>query len=197
MYNPVLFNTFFHYQLDLNKKYIMPTMQNTYFQQVSTGNSSSLLTLISRTLTIVFMALFLQACELDNGTDSTDDGEETVVYSTDDGTDTLTNNDLYELILRADSAYLILEDNISDITIQGDDNFLVIDSDTSIDSISITGDDNIITVEDDVNLTVTLLNIVGNGNSVTVYDIGTYNETSNVDGTDNLACEVSQNGACL
>ncbi len=173
------------------------TYQNVNTERVGNSNSSSLVTLIGRTLTIALMALFLQACELDDGTDSTDSGEKTVVYSTDDGTDTLTNDDLYELILRADSAYLILEDNLSEITIQGNDNFLVIDSDTSIDKISITGDDNIIQVEDNVNLTVTQLNIVGNGNSVTVYDIGTYTETSDTDQAANLACEVSQNGACL
>ena len=175
----------------------MPTIQNSNFQQVSANNSSSLLTLISRTLTIAFLALFLQACELDDGLDSSsDDDEQTVVYSTDSGTDTLDNDDLYELILRADSTYLILEDDISEITIQGDDNYLVIDSDTSIDSISIVGDDNIITVEDDVNLTVDELTIQGNGNSVTVYEIGTYTQTGDVDQPDNLACEVST-GTCL
>ena len=51
-------------------------------------------------------------------------------------------------------------------------------------------------VEDNVNLTVSQLNIIGNGNSVTVYDIGTYNETSDVDGSDNLACE-EITGSCL
>ena len=175
----------------------MPTMQNTHFQQVNTGSSKSLLTLISRTLTIAFLALFLQACELDDGTDSNNDGEDTIVLSTDDDTRTITNDDLYELILRADGTFIILEDNISEITIQGDDNFLTIDSDTSIDEISITGDNNIIQVEDDVNLTVSQLNISGNGNSVTVYDIGGYNETSDVDGTDNLACETISGGDCL
>ncbi|MEB8431073.1 hypothetical protein OO007_02460 [Cocleimonas sp. KMM 6892] len=174
----------------------MSNILNTEFQQVRTGNSNSLRTLISRTLTIAFLAVFLQGCELDDGTDS-DDDEQTVVYSTDGGTDTLDNDDKYELILRADSTYLILEDNLTEISIQGDDNYLVIDSDTSIASISINGDDNIITVEDDVNLTVDQLTIQGNGNSVTVYDIGTYTETSDTDEADNLACEVSQNGACL
>jgi len=171
-------------------------MQNTNLQEVRAGNSTSLMTIISRTLTITFMALFLQACELDDGTDSNDD-EQTVVYSTDDGTATLTNDDLYELILRADDTFLTLEDNISEITIQGDGNFLIIDSDTSIDEITINGDGNIIKVEDDVNLTVSQLDIIGNGNEVTVYNIITYNETSDVDGADNLACEVSENGACL
>jgi len=166
----------------------MSNILNTEFQQVSTGNSNSLRTLISRTLTIAFLALFLQGCELDDGTDSTDD-EQTVVYSTDGGTATLDNDDKYELILRADSTYLILEDNLTEISIQGDDNYLVIDSDTSIDSISINGDDNIITVDDDVNLTVDQLTIQGNGNSVTVYDIGTYTQTGDVDEPDNLACE--------
>ncbi|WP_299879035.1 hypothetical protein [uncultured Cocleimonas sp.] len=167
----------------------MSNILNTEFQQVSTGNSNSLRTLISRTLTIAFLALFLQGCELDDGTDSTDDDEQTVVYSTDGGTATLDNDDKYELILRADSTYLILEDNLTEISIQGDDNYLVIDSDTSIDSISINGDDNIITVDDDVNLTVDQLTIQGNGNSVTVYDIGTYTQTGDVDEPDNLACE--------
>ena len=126
-----------------------------------------------------------------------DGDEDTVVYSTDGGTDTLTNDNLYELILRADSAYLILEDDISDITIQGDDNYIVIDEDTSIDEISITGDDNIIVVEDDVELEVSQLNIIGNGNSVTVYDIVYFTVTGDADEAHNLACEVGQNGACM
>ena len=126
-----------------------------------------------------------------------DGDEDTVVYSTDGGTDTLTNDNLYELILRADSAYLILEDDISDITIQGDDNYIVIDEDTSIDEISITGDDNIIVVEDDVELEVSQLNIIGNGNSVTVYDIVDFTVTGDADEAHNLACEVGQNGACM
>lgn len=171
--------------------------QDTNFQKNNTGTSSSLFTLISRTLTIAFTAFVLQGCELDIGDNNSSDDEDTIVYSTDSGTDTIDNDDLYELILRADSTFLILEDNISEITVQGDDNYLVIDSDKSIDDINIVGDDNIITVEDDINLTVDHLSIQGNGNSVTVYDIGTYTETSDVDGADNLACEVSQNGACL
>ncbi|MEB8431080.1 hypothetical protein OO007_02495 [Cocleimonas sp. KMM 6892] len=169
-------------------------MQNTIIRKAHFTKSAA--TLISRTLAITFLALFLQACELDDGTDSYDD-DVTIVYSTDDGTDTLDNDDVYELLLRADGAYLILEDNLSTITIQGDGNYLVIDSDTSIDEISITGDDNIITTEDDVDLTIDLLNIIGNGNSVTAFEITTYNQTSDADDSENLACEVSDNGFCL
>ena len=169
-------------------------MQNTIIRKAHFTKSTA--TLISRTLAITFLALFLQACELDDGTDSYDD-DVTIVYSTDDGTETLDNDDVYELLLRADGAYLILEDNLSTITIQGDGNYLVIDSDTSIDEISITGDDNIITTEDDVDLTIDLLNIIGNGNSVTAFEITTYNQTSDADDSENLACEVSDNGFCL
>lgn len=171
-------------------------MQNTNLHEVRIANSGFLMKIISRSLAITFLALFLQGCELDDGTDS-DDDEQTVVYSTDGGTSTLTNDSKYELILRADSSFLTLEDNITEITIQGDDNYLIVDEDTSIDSISINGDENIIVVDDDLRLTVDHLSIQGNGNSVTVYDIGTYTETSDVDGADNLACEVGNSGICM
>lgn len=151
--------------------------------------------LISHSLMITILALLLQGCE--GFEDTEEDGDEDiVVFSTDDGTTTITNDDIYEFILRADDSYVTLEDNISEITIQGNGNYLTIDSDTSIDEISITGDDNIITVDDDVNLTVSQLNIVGNGNTVTVYDITTYSETSDADQSNNLACEISV-GSCL
>lgn len=169
--------------------------QNTNLQQ--TRAHGSLFTVISRTMIIAFMAFVLQGCELDDGNDNNSDDEDTIVYSTNSGTDTITNDDTYELILRANNTFLILEDNLSEISIQGDSNFLIIDSDTNIEEISITGDDNIITVEDDVNLTVEQLTIQGNGNSVTVFEIGTFTETSDADETANLACEISENGSCL
>lgn len=149
--------------------------------------------LTAQALSIVLMALFLQACQL--GEDDEDDGTvETIIYSTDEGTPTITSNDLYELILKADDTISTLEDDIFEITVQGDENYVIIDSDTSIDSISITGNNNIFVVEDGVELTVTDLSIVGNGNSVTVFSVtNTPVISSDQEGTANLVC---QNSVC-
>ncbi|MGK0271922.1 MAG: hypothetical protein ACI88H_002588 [Cocleimonas sp.] len=98
-------------------------------------NTKLLITVLNRIFMIMFLALFLQACEFDDGTDTLDEDDEdvTVTYTTDSGVSTLENDDLYELIVNADSTILTLEDDISEVTLIGDSNYLLIDSDTSID----------------------------------------------------------------
>jgi len=174
-------------------------MNNQIPQNISAGNTrkkAPLLSLMNRFLMITVMAVLLQACQSNADTESTD-VIQTVAYSTDDGTETLNYDDQYELLLRADGSYLKLENDISDITIQGDGNYLVIYNDTKIDEINIIGNDNIITVANDVDLTINLLNLIGNGNSVVVFKITTYNQTSDANAPENLACEASDNGFCF
>ncbi len=155
------------------------------------------MTLITRTLSIAFMALLLQACELDDGLDSSSDKNEKVTYTKDDSVATIrppNTNKSYEFLLKADDTILTLKDNLSEITVQGNENNLTIDSDTRISSISITGNNNIVNVEDGVKLTVDNLNIQGSGNNVTVYKIKVYTSSNDTEGVANLACEVNSNG---
>lgn len=126
--------------------------------------------LTAQVLSVVLLALFLQACQL--GEDDADDGEITsVVYTTDDGEATIDSTDTYEMLIKANDTLITLKDDISKITVQGSLNYITVDSDTAIDSINITGDDNIIEVKSGVELTVTDVTIQGNGNTLTVYDV--------------------------
>ena len=147
--------------------------------------------LVIQSLSVLLMAFLLQACQL--GEDDADDGVVTsVVYTTDDGEATIDSQDIYEMLIKANDTLITLKDDISKITIQGNLNYVTIDSDTAIDSISITGDDNIIEVKDGIELTVTDVTIQGNGNKLTVYDVvNTPVISSDADESINIITETS------
>ena len=132
------------------------------------------------------MALFIQGCQLGQDDEEEDVEADIFTVAVDYYDDTITNDSLYEVKVQSNFTDIILKDDISEITIYGSDNQIEIDSDTAIDKISITGSRNIFTVKIDVDLTVTQLTIVGDNNSVTLFDV-----TSPVtdSGTDNLVCE--------
>lgn len=138
---------------------------------------------------LALASLILQGCQLGEDDGLTDEVE-TVIYSTDEGEPVITSSGTYKMVLKADDTYTTLKDDISEITVQGNINTIVISEDTSIETITIVGDDNIIEVEAGVELTVTDLTIIGNGNYVTVFDIT--NDVSNSfdgEGTPNVVCE--------
>lgn len=127
--------------------------------------------LLSQTLSVLLMALFLQGCQLGED-DEEDEGTVDIEYLTTDKTIgvTVSNSNLYKLILQADDNIATLEDDLSEISIKGNGNTITIDSDTAIDSISITGDANTIEVTSGIDLTVTDIKILGDSNVIEVFD---------------------------
>ena len=149
--------------------------------------------LLSQTLSVLLMLLFLQGCQLGQD-DEEDDGTVEIEYLTTNDTfgSIVSNSNEYKLILQADNNIATLEDNISEINIKGDENTITIDSDTLINSISINGDENTIEVTDGVELTVTDLTIIGNANEIRVFDIVNAPViSSSPELADNLVCETN------
>jgi len=149
--------------------------------------------LLSQTLSVLLMVLFLQGCQLGQD-DEEDDGTVEIEYLTTNDTfgSIVSNSNEYKLILQADNNIATLEDNISEINIKGDENTITIDSDTLINSISINGDENTIEVTDGAELTVTDLTIIGNANEIRVFDIvNTPVISSSPELADNLVCETN------
>ena len=149
--------------------------------------------LLSQTLSVLLMLLFLQGCQLGQD-DEEDDGTVEIEYLTTNDTfgSIVSNSNEYKLILQADNNIATLEDNISEINIKGDENTITIDSDTLINSISINGDENTIEVTDGAELTVTDLTIIGNANEIRVFDIvNTPVISSSPELADNLVCETN------
>jgi hypothetical protein len=150
--------------------------------------------LLSQTLSVLLMALFLQGCQLGQD-DEEDDGTIVTEFITTDGTDetiggSISNSETYELVVIAGKNYLTLEGDLSSISIQGHNNTFIIDSDTAIGSISITGDGNTISVKEGVNLTLTNLTVKGNSNDVLVFDVVNTPTILPAEGEpDNLICE--------
>ena len=155
--------------------------------------------LLMQSLSVLLMAVFLQACQL--GEDDEDDGTVEIKYLTTNdvyGT-TVSNSRQYELILQADNNIATLKDDIAEISIKGELNTLTIYSDTLIESITITGNDNTIEVESGVNLTVTDLTILGNGNNVVVHEFtNTPTISAASEGVANIVCETNTSvSVCL
>ena len=149
--------------------------------------------LLGRALLIGLMAVSLQGCFLDEDIEA----EETKIFTTDGANEVISSKAAtYDIVIKADDTYLILKGDITEITIQGDDNYITVKNDTRIEDITISGDNNIIRSDDDIELTVDQLSIVGNANDVNIYDITTFNETRDKDGTENLVCK-SIDATCL
>jgi len=134
--------------------------------------------LTAQVLSVVLLALFLQACQL--GED--DDGEEeidTITISSEYYEDDVTNENAYELILQATANYadFVAKDNLTEIKIYSDESYIEIDSDEEIGEIKIFGDGNTIVVKNGVNLTVTKVTITGDNNGITVFGVTDCSDT--------------------
>lgn len=139
--------------------------------------------ILSQTLSVFLMALFLQGCQLGQDDDE-EDVIDTVTITSEYYEDDVTRDNSYELILQATANYadFTAQDNITEIKIYSDESYILIDSDESIDEIKIFGDGNTIVVNSGVDLTVTQVTITGDNNGITVFGVTACSDTG-VDNT--------------
>jgi len=151
--------------------------------------------LLSQTLSVLLMALFIQGCQLGQDDEVSTEADEITI-------DTLSYEDnvgdgvFYKLVLTENAKYadFTAKGDISEIKIYGDQNEINIESDISIEKISIFGDGNVLTVTSGVELVVDQVTVTGNSNSVVVYDI----VSPNIAGESNSICELNTSAiVCL
>jgi len=146
--------------------------------------------LLSQTLSVLLMALFLQGCQLGQDDDETVETASEVLTA-DEYDGDISNDNPYDLLLKASDTLVTIKGDVTEMTVQGNDNYITIDSDVAIDEVIIVGNGNILLVEDGIELTITLLSVTGNGNRVTVFDVTTYTESPKDGEADNTLCENS------
>ena len=124
--------------------------------------------LLSQTLSVLLMLLFLQGCQLGQ------DDEETVEEATDitravDGTvETINRTNLYSFIVTGDSNVFELEDDLESITVTGSDNIITIIEDTALLDLTVTGSNNTVKLAADLSTRIDDLIISNEGNTVII-----------------------------
>lgn len=133
--------------------------------------------LTAQVLSIVLMALFLQACQL--GQDDADTVVEAtdITRAVDETVETINRSSLYTFIVTGDSNVFELEDDIEDITVTGSDNIITIIEDTQLSTLTVTGANNTLKLESGISTRIDELLISNEGNTIIITEYVTLTDS--------------------
>lgn len=143
--------------------------------------------LTAQVLSVVLMALFLQACQLGSDDANAEVEATDIIRSVSQAVEPINRADLYRFIVTGDSNKFELFDDLSAISISGDNNQITIMEDTALEELTITGNGNLLMLNTGLSTRIDNITILGDGHNVLITEYVTLNDdtatNSSVSGT--------------
>lgn len=124
---------------------------------------------LNKILLVVLSSMILQGCQLGQDDDVNAVEEATdIVRALSNAVETINRSDLYRFILSGNDNFFELEDNLSAISVTGENNQVYIMEDTELESLTVSGVGNLVTLASGLSTRIKNITLIGSGHSIKV-----------------------------